>query len=96
MTVTLTEKDPPQRFVMHIDGKGNVGHTRGSATIELQDETEATTLLRYDANIQVGGTIAAVGQRLLDHVGKMMSKQALEALERELRIRLAAEASWKP
>lgn len=92
VSVTLTEKDPPRRFVMRIDGKGSVGFTRGSAIIELHEETEATTVLRYDANIQVGGTIAAVGQRLLDQVGRMMSKQALEALQRELHSRLDAGA----
>ena len=51
-------------------------------------ESAAETVLRYDSNIQVGGKIAAVGQRLLEQVGKMMSKQALEALEREMNARL--------
>ena len=93
VSVTLTEKDPPRRFVMQIDGKGGVGYTRGSATIELDEQAPALTVLRYDSNIQVGGKIAAVGQRLLEQVGKMMSKQALEALERELRARLDSEAT---
>ena len=88
VSVTLTEKDPPKRFVMQIDGKGGVGYTRGSATIELDEKSATETLMRYDSNIQVGGKIAAVGQRLLEQVGKMMSKQALEALEREMRARL--------
>ena len=91
--VTLTEKDPPKRFVMQIDGKGGVGYTRGSATIELEEQSPALTVLRYDSNIQVGGKIAAVGQRLLEQVGKMMSRQALEALGRELRTRLDGEAT---
>jgi len=93
VSVTLTEKDPPKRFVMQIDGKGGVGYTRGFATIELDEPSPALTVLRYDSNIQVGGKIAAVGQRLLEQVGKMMSKQALEALERELRARLDSEAA---
>ena len=88
--VTLTEKDPPRRFVMAIDGKGGVGFTKGTATIELDEKSAAETVLRYDSNIQVGGKIAAVGQRLLEQVGKMMSKQALEALEREMNARLDA------
>ena len=90
VSVTLTEKDPPRRFVMQIDGKGGVGYTRGTATIELDEKSAAETVLRYDSNIQVGGKIAAVGQRLLEQVGKMMSKQALEALEREMNARLDA------
>ena len=90
VNVTLTEKDPPRRFVMQIDGKGGVGYTRGTATIELDEKSPAETVLRYDSNIQVGGKIAAVGQRLLEQVGKMMSKQALETLEREMNARLDA------
>ena len=73
-----------------FDGKGGVGFTKGTATIELDEKSAAETVLRYDSNIQVGGKIAAVGQRLLEQVGKMMSKQALEALEREMNARLDA------
>jgi carbon monoxide dehydrogenase subunit G len=93
MHVTLTEKDPPRRLVMAIDGKGGVGFTKGTATIELDETCPNETMLRYDSNIQVGGKIAAVGQRLLEQVGKMMSRQALEALERELRTRLSGEGT---
>jgi carbon monoxide dehydrogenase subunit G len=93
VSVNLTEKDAPRRFVMQIDGKGGVGYTRGSATIELDELSTSVTGLRYDSNIQVGGKIAAVGQRLLEQVGKMMSKQALENLERELSRRLDGEAT---
>lgn len=93
VSVTLTEKDPPRRFVMQIDGKGGVGYTKGSATIELDEQSPTQTLLRYDSNVQVGGKIAAVGQRLLEQVGKMMSQKALEALQRELQARLGAEGT---
>lgn len=76
---------------MQIDGKGAVGYTRGTASIELQEQSENETLMQYSSDVQVGGRIAAVGQRLLESVGKMMMKQALDALERELRARLDAE-----
>jgi carbon monoxide dehydrogenase subunit G len=91
VAVALTEKVPPERFVVRIDGKGAVGHTRGTATIELSDAQGGGTTLRYSSNVQVGGTIAAVGQRLLESVGKSMMKQALESLDRELQARLNAE-----
>ena len=44
--------------------------------------------MTYTSDVQIGGRIAAVGQRVLESVGKMMTKQALEALDRELRSRL--------
>ena len=35
--VELKDKVAPERFTMHIDGKGGVGFTKGTATIELQE-----------------------------------------------------------
>jgi carbon monoxide dehydrogenase subunit G len=88
VTVALKDKLPPQRFAMQIDSKGPVGYTRGTATVDLQEQPDGTTLMQYSSDVQVGGRIAAVGQRLLESVAKMMMKQALDALERELRVRL--------
>ena len=44
--------------------------------------------MTYTSDVQIGGKIAAVGQRLLESVGKMMTKQALESLNKELKTRL--------
>ena len=88
VTVVLLDKVAPERFTMQIDGKGGVGYTKGTASIVLADAADAATTLQYTSNIQVGGKIAAVGQRLLESVSKMMMRQAFEALERELEKRL--------
>ena len=88
VAVTLRDQVPPERLSMQIEGKGSVGFTRGTAALELEEPADGGTLLRYASNVQVGGRIAAVGQRLLDSVAKMMTRQALEALDRELQARL--------
>jgi carbon monoxide dehydrogenase subunit G len=88
VTVVLLDKVVPEHFTMQIDGKGSVGYTKGTASIALAEAPDATTAMQYTSNVQVGGKIAAVGQRLLESVGKMMMRQALEALERELEKRL--------
>ena len=87
VTVVLLDKVVPEHFTMQIDGKGSVGYTKGTASITLAEAPDATTAMQYTSNVQVGGKIAAVGQRLLESVGKMMMRQALEALERELEMR---------
>jgi uncharacterized protein len=92
VTVTMKDKLPPQHFAMQIDSKGAVGYTRGTASVDLQEDADGGTLMQYTSDVQVGGRIAAVGQRLLESVAKMMMKQALDALERELRTRLEADA----
>ena len=86
--VELKDKVPPERFAMQIDGKGSVGFTRGRATVELQEQPGPVTIMSYSSDVQIGGRIAAVGQRLLESVGKMMTRQALEALDKELKARL--------
>lgn len=88
ISVELKDKIEPERFSMLIDGKGPVGFTKGTATIVLEEQPGPVTVMSYTSDVQIGGTIAAVGQRLLESVGKMMTKQALEALNKELKQRL--------
>ena len=90
INVELKDKVAPKQFAMQIDGKGGVGFTKGTATIALDEQPGPVTVMTYTSDVQIGGKIAAVGQRLLESVGKMMTKQALEALNRELKIRLGS------
>jgi uncharacterized protein len=90
--VTLKDKLPPERMAMQIEGKGPVGFTRGSASVVLQEQPDSKTLMEYTSDVQIGGRIASVGQRLIESVSRMMMRQALEALERELATRLGADA----
>lgn len=95
INVALKDKVPPERMSLQIEGKGPVGFTRGTAAIALDAQADGTTILQYTSDVQVGGRIASVGQRLIESVSKMMMRQALDALQRELAARLAA-APAKP
>jgi carbon monoxide dehydrogenase subunit G len=88
VVVTLSDKQPNERFAMQIDGKGAVGFSRGTASVDLKDQPDGGTLMEYRSEVQIGGRIASVGQRLIESVSRMMMRQALEALDRELRSRL--------
>jgi carbon monoxide dehydrogenase subunit G len=92
VTVTLADKQPPERFTMQIDSKGSVGFARGSAAVTLQEQADGGTAMDYTSDVQIGGRIASVGQRLIESVSRMMMRQALEALDRELRARIEADA----
>jgi len=87
--VDLRDKLPPQKFSMLIDGKGGVGFATGMATIVLEERPGPVTVMNYTSDLQIGGRIAAVGQRLLDSVGKTMTRQALDNLSRALESRLS-------
>jgi carbon monoxide dehydrogenase subunit G len=90
VTIALTDTVEPERYAMDVDGRGSLGFTRGRASVELTVTPDGGTAMRYRAELEVGGKIAAVGQRLLDSAAKLMTRQGLEALNKELRARLAA------
>ena len=56
--VELKDKVAPERFAMHIDGKGGVGFTSGTATIELHELPGPVTVMNYSSDVQIGGRIA--------------------------------------
>jgi uncharacterized protein len=91
--VELHDLKPPESYAMRIDSKGPLGFTRGSATVTLEPVEDVVTRMLYRADLQVGGRVAAVGQRLLDQVARMLTKHGLEALAKELEARLSSGAN---
>ena len=88
LTVALHDRAEPASYGMKVESKGPLGFTRGSASVELLDEP-AGTRMKYRADMQIGGKVAGIGQRLLDQVARMLTKQGLEALSREMEARIA-------
>lgn len=86
--VTIKDKQPVDSYAMTVDAKGTLGFARGEGTVRLEEADGGTTRMTYRAELQIGGKIAGVGQRMLETVGKMMTKQSLDALNRELGERL--------
>ncbi|CAN5478669.1 hypothetical protein BH24GEM3_BH24GEM3_27450 [soil metagenome] len=93
LSVVLGDEVEPESYTMQVDSKGPLGFTRGKAHVDLEEEEEgSTTRMCYRADLQVGGRVAGVGQRLIDQVAKLMTRQGLEALNREVVARLEADA----
>lgn len=92
VTITMTDKVVPEHYSMQIEGRGKFGFTRGNAAVRLVADGSSTTM-HYQADMVVGGKIAAVGQRLLDSVSRLMLRQGLEAMSKELERRLAEGAA---
>jgi carbon monoxide dehydrogenase subunit G len=70
--VRLSDKNPPDSYRMAVEGSGGPGFIRGETTITLTT-AGAGTRVAYIADLQVGGLIASVGQRMLGGVSKMMA-----------------------
>lgn len=82
-TLDLSDLVELEGYRMKLAGNGQAGFLTGDGTLALLDDG-AGTLLRYDIDSQVGGKVAAVGQRLLESSAKVITKQGLEGLAREL------------
>ena len=72
--VRLFDLEPPNKYRMAVEGTGGPGFVRGDAGMALSD-ADGGTRVAYSADIQVGGLIASVGQRMLGGVSKMMLDQ---------------------
>jgi carbon monoxide dehydrogenase subunit G len=77
--VRITEALPPSQFRLHVDGTGKIGFMKGDGLLMLV-EAESATDVRYEGEVHVGGTIASVGQRLIDGTAKILIKRFFEKL----------------
>jgi hypothetical protein len=77
--VRLTDKQPPHKFTMHMEGRGAPGFVKGTSLVELKEEGQGTRL-NYTADVQVGGLIAAIGSRLIEAAAKKLSEEFFKKL----------------
>jgi carbon monoxide dehydrogenase subunit G len=77
--VRITDQTPPSSFRLIVEGTGKIGFVKGDGLLKLSPSGDATEVA-YDGDVQVGGTIAAVGQRLIDMTAKAMIKKFFEKL----------------
>src|ERR1700739_1887628 len=76
--VTLADLDSPYGSRRAGEGTGGIaGHARGGATVHLSDDGEGT-LMRYEAQAEVGGRLAQLGGRLIDSAAKKLADQFFE------------------
>ena len=81
-SVRLEDMRPPEHYRIVVEGKGQPGFLKGAGDLELTDNAGAT-VIKYAGDVQVGGTIAGVGQRMIQGAAKMMAAQFFTALEAE-------------
>ena len=81
--IRMADLQPPERYALIANGQGSTGTFEATAQIVLAEQ-DGRTQLRYDADAQVGGAVAGVGQRMLGGVAKLMANQFFKALEGQL------------
>lgn len=81
-TIKLKDLQEPAHYKMTVEGKGKVGFVKGDGVLDFVAEGE-TTVINYTGDVSVGGTIASVGQRMVQASAKLMANQFFKAVAAE-------------
>ncbi len=77
--IRVADQKPPEQFRLVVEGSGKVGFLKGEGVLRLMP-ADASSEVHYEGDVQVGGVIAGVGQRLLDTTAKMVIRKFFEKL----------------
>ena len=89
--VVVSDEVPPESYTLAVEGRGAPGFAQGTGNVNLVDQGDGTTLMNYEGDVQIGGKLAGVGQRMLETVSKSMTRQGLETLNQALQARKQGE-----
>jgi carbon monoxide dehydrogenase subunit G len=96
-SLEVLDQHPPERLTLRLAGKGALGFVNGQVALTLSPLESAAaapasssadaaapvqTRVNYDADVQIGGTVARLGQRMLSGITREMAGQFFGALAR--------------
>lgn len=85
---SYTDEKPPETCKLVVEGKGAAGFAKGFGVINLTEQPDNKTLFAYTGELNIGGKLASIGQRMIDSVSKSMIKGGLEKLDKEVAKRI--------
>lgn len=91
--VSISDEVPPESLTMTVEGKGKPGFVKGTGDVKLIAQEMDKTLMKYQGDMQVGGRLASVGQRMMDSVSKSLLKQGLDSINQAVLARHAAQTT---
>lgn len=75
------DRSPPERLRLRAEARGAPGFANADVELTLAPAGPGTEL-RYAADLQVGGQLGRLGQRMISGVAKDMASQFFESLDR--------------
>jgi len=82
-SVRLEDIQLPLHYRMIVEGKGGPGFVKGTGEFDLAEQDGATAIA-YTGEMQVGGVIAGVGQRMIEAAAKMLAGKFFSELEKQI------------
>jgi uncharacterized protein len=81
-TISLQGIIAPEHYKLVVEGKGQPGFVKGSGELNLTDAGGATEIT-YTGDVNVGGLIASVGQRMIQATANLLAGRFFKSLEAE-------------
>src|SRR5207237_4766482 len=91
----LLDEQKPTHVRIVGEGKGGPGYLKGVCILDAVEQDSAT-VVNYQADVQIGGTLASVGQRLVDAATNSVMQQGFARFNRVLTARQAESAKTAP
>jgi carbon monoxide dehydrogenase subunit G len=80
--VRIADQSPPTSFRLLVEGTGKIGFLKGEGLLKFTGKDGGCDVT-YEGDVQVGGTMAAVGQRMIDVTARMMIKRFFEKISED-------------
>ena len=80
--ISVSDVVPSQSYRLTVEGRGKAGFLNGSGQINFECQDEGKTLVAYDGEVQVGGKLASVAQRLIEMTSKSIIKHGLAKINK--------------
>lgn len=88
--IRLEDIQPPHHYKLVASGRSASGVVDGSGLVDLEEQ-DGKTLLKYNGDAQIGGTLASVGQRLIEGASRQLINQSLKALVEQIKQRAGGD-----
>ena len=86
-TLRVVDRVAPERFRLLVDVAGNAGSAAAEATVTVAPAAGTgpeQTRVTFAADARLTGLLVRMGQRVLSGVGRLLTKQFFQELEREI------------
>jgi carbon monoxide dehydrogenase subunit G len=83
-TFRITDKQERESCTVRANASGGPGSVEAVAQMRMRDGDNGGALMTYEADANVTGPLAGVGQRLIGSAAKRTTREFLEGLDREI------------
>ncbi len=82
--VQITDINEPTDYSMYVEGSGRPGFVKGTGAIKLADNGGSTEIT-YEGDVEVGGPVGSVAQRMMGSVSKRIVDQFFSCIEEQIK-----------